>query len=318
MTARNMDSLAEQVKLERLLEVPEGSLAFIADQDAAATRAFREQLADFFYRRHEDAYRRLAGLSKLLPLSASAKLATSLLGPVLAAGIACELPPDRAAKLADKLPTAFLAKLALHLEPQRAMPIIAAISEDHIVAVAKELSNLQEFVTLARFVSSISTKALRRVIDNADEDGVSLLRTGMYVEDKSIIDSLFRLLSEHQKNQLLSAAGSHGLWPETLSMLAWLKPDMQILMANRAGELEEDVRDALIRDVDRCGDWKPLFVALAAMNDDNLKRAAALPALHDQALLKRLLAAARELGMEKELKKSLFGFFDAEQKVLLG
>src|SRR5690625_2012672 len=120
-----MDHVAEQTKLERLLQVEEGSLGFIAEQEVAATRLFRQQLSEFYYQRHQDAFHRLAGLSKLLPISASAKLAMNLLGPVLAAGIACELPKDRAAKLAGRLPTDFLAKLSLYLEPSRAGAIIA-------------------------------------------------------------------------------------------------------------------------------------------------------------------------------------------------
>lgn len=313
---RDMDSVAEQVKLERLLDVTEGSLDFIAEQPSADTRAFREQLAEFFYRRHQDAFHRLAGLSKLLPLGASAKLATSLLGPVLAAGIACELPPERAAKLADKLPTDFLAKLSLYLDPRRAGPIISAVSENHIVAVADLLSEKQEFVTLARFVTSISKTALRRIIDNAGSDGYGLLKTGMFIEDKTVIDSLLRQLTDTQKDSLMGAATEHGLWPEMLSLITYLKPDMQILMANLAGKQSADVREKLLRSVFEQDTWQPLFVALAVMNDDNLKRSASLPAMHDQTLLRRLIERAREFDMEKELSP-LLGYLNADQKALI-
>lgn len=312
----DMDSVAEQVKLERLLDTSANALAFIAAQPSADTRAFREQLTEFFYRRHQDAFNRLAGLSKLLPLGASAKLATSLLGPVLSAGIACELPPERAAKLADKLPTDFLAKLSLYLDPRRAGAIISAVSENHIVAVADKLSEQQEFVTLARFVAVISKTALKRIIDNAGSDGYGLLKTGMFIEDKSTIDSLLRQLTDAQKDSLLGAATEHGLWPEMLSLITFLKPDMQIHMANLAGEQPADVCEKLLRAVHEQGTWQPLFVALSVMNDANLEHTAALPALHDKALLCDLIAKARALGMEKQLSP-LFGYLNDEQKALI-
>src|SRR5690625_97290 len=204
-----MDHVAEQTKLERLLQVEEGSLGFIAEQEVAATRLFRQQLSEFYYQRHQDAFHRLAGLSKLLPISASAKLAMNLLGPVLAAGIACELPKDRAAKLAGRLPTDFLAKLSLYLEPSRAGAIIAAVDEDHIVEVARHLIAQQEFITLASFVTVISESTLRRIIQQVGNDGLSLLKVGFYVEEKTALNNVVTLLSEQQRRALFLAADEH-------------------------------------------------------------------------------------------------------------
>lgn len=311
-----VDNLAEQVKLELLLETETNSLAFVSEQDALDTRAFREQAAEFFYNRQQDAFHRLASMSKLLPIKMSAKLATSLMGPVLSAGIACELPLDKAVKLADKLPTHFLAKLSLYLDPKRATPIISAVSEDHIVAVAEELNKRKAYVTLARFLASIKQTALNRIIDNTGEDGESLLKTGMYVEDKTHLDMLVRHLSEPQRRALLAAADELELWPEALSMVPHLKPDMQVTLANLAGQMAESIRDKLMQSIAERNAWEPLFIALAAMNENNLQRCAALPSMHDKDYLTQFIQAANEQGQRKNLNV-LFSYFDEAQKTII-
>lgn len=312
----DINSVAEQIKLERLLGLEADSTSFIAEQDAAATRAFREELSEFFYQRHKDSFQRLAGLSKILPVKLSAKLATTLLGSVLSAGIASELPVDKAAKLADKLPTEFLARLSLHLDPKRASAIIASVDEDHVVAVAQALNAQQEYITLARFVGAISDTALTRIIANTGTDGLSLLKTGVYVEDKPLVDKLVRLLSAPQRQAIYDAACEHQLWPETLSLICHLQPDMQQLMANLATEQSAESRDALLRTLHQRNDWHAFLTAVSAMDTASIQRSLALPALHEAPILKALIAAAGHAGLAPKLAPVLALLSD-NQKALL-
>lgn len=312
-----MDHVAEQTKLERLLQVEEGSLGFIAEQEVAATRLFRQQLSEFYYQRHQDAFHRLAGLSKLLPISASAKLAMNLLGPVLAAGIACELPKDRAAKLAGRLPTDFLAKLSLYLEPSRAGAIIAAVDENHVVEVAKHLIKQQEFITLASFVTVISESTLKRIMQQVGNDGLSLLKVGFYVEDKSALNLLVQMLEQDQRKALLDAAHENDLWPAVLSLLPHLNEQLQAEMANLAAEGSADVRENLVRSVAEQGDWYPLLLALSRMTEENLKNSVTLAAMHEEALLRECAAQIKALEMEAALS-SFTELLTDEQKALLG
>lgn len=311
-----MDHVAEQLKLERLLQVDEGSLGFVAEQEVVATRLFRQQLSEFYYQRHQDAFRRLAGLSKLLPTSASAKLALNLLGPVLAAGIACELPKDRAAKLAGRLPTDFLAKLSLYLEPSRAGGIIGAVDENHIVDVAKYLIEQQEYISLSSFVTVISDSTLKRIMQQVGNDGLSLLKVGFYVEDKAALTKLVSMLDQEQRKALLLAANEHDLWPAVLSLLPHLAGELQAEMANLAAECEVEMRENLVRSIAEQGDWYPLLLALSHMTEDNLKNSVTLAAMQDPLLLRECVAQIRTLKMEAALA-SFFTLLSDEQKMML-
>ena len=85
----HIETRAELLKLSRLLESDEGSLDFLDGQDLDQLARFRNTVSSFFYAQHQDSYQRLAGISKLVPTGASAKLATTVLGSVLAAGSIC-------------------------------------------------------------------------------------------------------------------------------------------------------------------------------------------------------------------------------------
>jgi hypothetical protein len=165
-------------------------------------------------------------------------------------------------------------------------------------------------------VTSISQTALRRIIDDAQEDGIGLLKTGMFVEDKTLLDSLLRQLSDAQKDAVLDAATEHNLWPQALSLISYLKPDMQILMSNLAGQQPKKVLEKLLRTVYEQDNWQPLFLALSVMNEANLKRNASLPALQEPEILRRLVQRATDCGMKKEIAP-LLSYLSAEQKALL-
>ena len=73
----HIETQAELLKLSRLLETDEADMAFLDGQDLNALAAFRNSVSSFFYEQHQDSYQRLAGISKLVPTGASAKLATT-------------------------------------------------------------------------------------------------------------------------------------------------------------------------------------------------------------------------------------------------
>ena len=155
----HIETRAELLKLSRLLESDEGSLDFLDGQNLDQLAQFRNTVSSFFYAQHQDSYQRLAGISKLVPTGASAKLATTVLGSVLAAGIASELPAERAIKLSDKLPDDFLAKLCIHLEPSQSRDLLAAMPDKIVARVAQTLLAMEEHITLARFVAVIKPSA---------------------------------------------------------------------------------------------------------------------------------------------------------------
>lgn len=284
----DFDIDAERIKLERLLGADEGSLAYLNSTHSSVVRAFREDFSDALYRRHQDNYARLAKLSRVLPVGASAKLAETVLGSVLGAGVAGEMDPDRAGKLAGKLSATFLAKLSVHLEPHRAAKIIGKIPQDVIVAVAQELVDKEEYITLARFVTAIDSQTLRAVMD-AIPSADALLRVGIFVEQRESLSDLLEQLSEQRRSEILTAATAANLWPQMLVLLTHLNDKMKGVMGDAVVALGAGLMALILETCREHKLWEPLILTVANMSGENRRLVLALPLLHDTEMLRSLL-----------------------------
>ena len=285
----HIETQAELLKLSRLLETDEADMAFLDGQDLNALAAFRNSVSSFFYEQHQDSYQRLAGISKLVPTGASAKLATTVLGSVLAAGIASELPAERAIKLADKLPDDFLAKLCIHLEPTYSRALLAAMPDKIVATVAKALLAMNEHITLARFVAVIQPSALKAVTSTVN-DGEAMVKIALYLEDKSKLDTLLGLLSETQQKATLKAATDHELWPAVLSLNEHLNTELRGQMGNLVAEQGDAVLSHIIEVASDQQLWTNLLQAVNAMDNAHQQNVVNLPKLREAAVMESLIA----------------------------
>lgn len=284
----HIETQAELLKLGRLLETDENDLAFLDGQDLGALASFRGAVSGFFYEQHQDSYQRLAGISKLVPTGASAKLATTVLGSVLAAGIASELPAERAIKLADKLPEEFLAKLCIHLEPKYSRGLLAAMPDKIVASVAKTLLAMGEHITLARFVAVIPPSALQAVTSSID-DGEAMVKIALYLENKSKLNTVLALLSEDQQRATLKAATDHELWPAVLSLNEHLNTELRGQMGNLVAEQGETVLSRIIEVASEQRLWSNLLQAVNAMDNPHQQMVVNLPKLRELEIMESLI-----------------------------
>lgn len=289
----HIETQAELLKLSRLLECEESQMAILADQNRDTLRDFRNALSGFFYEQHQESYQRLAGISKLVPAGVSAKLATSVLGSVLAAGIASELPAQRAIKLANKLPNDFLARLCIHLEPGHSRDLLAAMPDDIVANVAKTLLDMEEHITLARFVAVIQPSALE-AITAAMDDGQAMVKIALYLEDKSKLNTLLTLLNESQRRETVKAATEQELWPAVLSLNAHLSASLRGNMGDLVAEQGDDVLSHLIQVASEQRLWTDLLQAVNAMSNDHQHQVANLERLREPQIMASLIACVEE------------------------
>ena len=280
---------AERIKLARLLNVEEGELSFLTSAHSSQLRQLREGLSDTFYRRHQENYARLAKLSRVLPLGASAKLAETVMGTVLGAGVSGEMDPERAARLAEKLSPKFLARLCIHMEPRRANNIITEIPKAVVVNVARELVAMGEYITLARFVTAISADTLHAVIEGVN-DNAALLRVGIFVEERDTLSRLLEQVSDLRRRALLQAATDGDLWPQTLVLLTHLSDKMKGVMGDVTVSLGETVMATVAKVTREHSLWEPWMLSVANMQASNRQQVMAMPALLDDGLLNDWLA----------------------------
>jgi len=303
--SEGLDARAEIFKLARLLRRDPAALEYLEQVPSTDIRALREQVTDMLFTAHGHALSRLAAASKVLPVGLIAIIGERAFGPVLAARIAGMLEPSRAIDVAAKLPTSFLAEVAIDIDPRRASDVIAGIPPQQIAAVTRELVRREEHVTMGRFVGHLSDEAILAALEALDDR--TLLRVGFVLEEKDRLDHIVSLLPERRLNGVTEAAAAANLWPEVLDLLAHLSKQRRSAVALSAAAISLD--DAALARfawaVIQEDAWDPLFEIAERMPEHELARFAGALADHlsnlDPADRERVLAHGQSAGILERL-----------------
>lgn len=197
---------AEILKLARLLQREPEHLAYLEAVPLKDLQTLRAQVTERLFTDHEPVLRRLAAASRLLPLALVASLSENTFGPILSARIAGLLDPERADQVGQRLPTPFVADIAIELDPRRAVDVIARIPADRIRQVTLELARRKEYVTMGRFVGHLDDEALAAAINALSDD--ELLETFVVMEEPPELDRLARLTDPDRIERLAERPGS--------------------------------------------------------------------------------------------------------------
>ena len=179
----HIETRAELLKLSRLLESDEGSLDFLDGQNLDQLARVPQHVSGFFYAQHQDSHQRLAGISKLVPTGASAKLATTVLGSVLAAGIASE--PLRNAPSSFPTNCPMTSRQALHSPGALPVPRSACrhARQDRGAGRADPAGHGGTHHP-GPLRGSIKPSALQAITATVN-DGEAMVKIALYLEDKS-------------------------------------------------------------------------------------------------------------------------------------
>lgn len=225
-----LQTRAEIVKLARVLGTPPDQLGYLQRASPGDLQLLRERATDSLYERDRERLHKLALASRMLPSTVAAGIARWALGALLSARITGLLVPRKAIQIAKRLPTAFLADIAVELDPRRARQVIELMPARQVADVAAELTRRGEYVAMGRFVAYLSDDAIQAAMAQIDDAG--LLRIAFVMEGKDRLDHVVGLLPEDRLAGVLRAAEQARLWPEALDLLDHLSPQ-------RKGQLAE-------------------------------------------------------------------------------
>jgi hypothetical protein len=283
---------AEILKLARLLRREPADLEYLAEVSAADIRQIREQVTDVLWGAHGHALARLAAGSKILPVSLVATLGERVFGPVLSARIAGLLDPDRAVEMAARLPTPFLADIAVELDPRRASEVISRIPPPQIAAITSELIGRDEYVTMGRFVGHLTPAAITAAVEVMDDR--SLLHVAFVLESKASLKDLIGVLPPPRLDGIVRAAATENLWPEVLDLLAHLTLEQRRAIVERAAAWDDgSTLSALLSAAEQEGMWAELLPLVPLLPEEGRQRVAEIVGgleLDDDAV--RLIATA--------------------------
>jgi hypothetical protein len=290
-----LDILAETVKLARLLGVSAEALDYLQPLDAHQLRQLRERLSEVEFNQARPMFQRVTLASKLLPNALVALIGERIFGAVLCARIAGLMPADRALDLALKMPDAFLADVAVELDPRSAKDVIARMPAKRVVAVGLILVQRGDYITMGRFVGYLSSQVIKAAMDAVTSDE-ALLRTAFFVESKDKLNDLIGLLPESRLRSsiLLASDGQSGLWTEALSLMDHANDEWRRKIGDLAAAEDEAVLTSMLQAAQRLQVWDSVLPIVSCMSKANQRKVAALPGLADVEVLNSIVQAAQD------------------------
>jgi hypothetical protein len=293
------DGGVEILRLARLVGAePEdlSYLQYVAPQDI---RDLREQVTVAMFDEDRQLLQRVATATKLIPAKLAAVIGERAFGPLLCARITGLLDPSRAVDIAARLPTDFLADLAVELDPRRASRVIAEIPPKQMAEVTRELAEREEFIAMGGFVGHLSEAALRAALDVIDDE--TLLLTAYVVEAKGNLAALLRLLPPERLEAIIRSAAELDLWREALDVLRHVSERQRGQLGDLAAAQDDAVLDTMVGAAQRDGLWADVLPVTRAMNRDSRVRFAKLASVQTRPVLASIVDAACQHGLWPEV-----------------
>jgi hypothetical protein len=268
---------AEVLKLARILEREPEQLAYLERLAPGDLRELRERVTEALWSDNNHMLGRIAAASRLLPAAVSAAIAERAFGAFVSARLAGLLDPGRAVDVAAKLPSPFLADVAVELDPRRASEVIARIPPQQISDVTRELVQREEYVTMGRFVGHLSDEAVAEALGGTDDR--SLLRVAFVLDDKDRLDELVGQLPKRRLAGIVQTAADDALWVEALDLLGHLGDDRRAEVVATALELDDDAVETITDAVLEHDLWGEVLVIAERDSGLQAKLAARLESL---------------------------------------
>jgi hypothetical protein len=288
----DLASQAELNKLARALGTTRDGVAFAKSLDHDDVRRLRERVVSVLYDEHRVAFQRVAAIARRLPDSLNVRIALRAFPPVLAARVAGEMAPARAAEMANRMPVAYLAEACVHLDPRRAPPLIRQIDPARALAAVVELVSRREYVVLGQLLDAATPQIVRDVAATVSAE--ALLRIGFYAESNAVLTQAVAVLPPQRLRAIVHCAmtGPPDLRSAGLALIARLEDDgLRGQLADYAAEADDEVLSTMLHTAIDNGAIPELLTAVAAMGTQAKQRVLGLPDLTEHDVLVQLVKA---------------------------
>ena len=284
---------AEAHKLGQVMDLSQGALRTLETLPAERLRDLRLGLYETLSRFDARLFLRIAALFRRLPILLVVWVAR-LAGPLLTARVAGDMPARRAARMAQRLPAAFVADVCRHLDPRCAPDLIHALPSATILPIALELVRRRDWITTGRFVDFLDDTSIRAVLEHVDDDE-SLLRIAFYVESRNRLDHVVRLMPPERLRRaiLLAVDESRDILTEVMSLIIHVSYALKRELGDLAATQDEHVLERVVQAAQTQGLWADLLPLISVLSDHAQQQVVNLPVLRDDpAVLEAILATA--------------------------
>jgi hypothetical protein len=239
---------AELRKLAHTLGIPPARLAGLQDVPAEDLRLLRAQIGEALFRADRHFFLRIASLTRTVPSPVAAKLAEKALPPLLAARTTELLEPHKAVDMVGRLPDAYLADVAMALDPSRCTHVLQGMPADRAAEIGSVLAGRGEWVVIGGFVSYVSPEAVLATARALT--GEQLLHVSFVIDDVDRVDEISQELTEAQVDDMVRAAYTNPSWAELAALVDNLRPARLARLGERFRAAGDDALAAARRAVE--------------------------------------------------------------------
>lgn len=268
---------AEHLKLARLLGTSETRIAALSGLGVHGVRQLRGACTSMLFDGDRSSLQRVASAARLLPGALNAVLAEKAMGPVLASRVAGMLPPKDAVDIARRVPLMFNVEVTLMIDPRSAVPMLRLMPMELVVGVSREMVKRREYITMARFVDTLTDEQIRAVMDVLDDE--SMLRIGFFVESPQRLEEVVSLMSGERLQQVMAVAANPelDLGGAVLALMSGVSPELRTRLATAAmSHASSEVGASLVTAARKHGMIEMLRPLAASMNPAAGKRLSGL------------------------------------------
>jgi hypothetical protein len=289
-----LGTLSEIEKLAQTVGREPAELAFLEEIPPQELRSLRVSIYERLYLQDRVLFERLALLGTRLPPRLGAELAEHVLGPLLTARVAAELPAAPVLAVARSSTPDFFADTAVYMDPRRMRGAITQLPVDTIVDVAMRLIGRGDYVTISRFIDFVTDEQTHAVIDAIDDEAV-VLRVAFYMGSKNRMDHLFRSLpTERLHRMVIRVQEEPGLLPALLSVLIHVSYSLKRELGDVVASQDQSVVTGYIRATQDAGLWSDLLPVVATMSPQARRTVVDLPILLEPEVQQAIINTADE------------------------
>lgn len=241
----------KQTELQKLLHFlqvkEEESFTFLEKLTKDELQQLRLQVIGISHLEQTDIWKRLTGVSRFMPNFMNAKVAETVLGPLIAANMSYHMPERDAIAIMRHMSISFLATVSDFMTPENARNLINQIPMDILKKVTAELVRTKKFVTAAGFVdvSDVSRLVELSKIISSEED---LIRISSFVENKSYIAKIVEGFDDTRLKRIINVAYQFDMQEEVLTVFAHLSNKEVQRVLRIINTLPDVMRDKVLID----------------------------------------------------------------------
>lgn len=236
----------ELIKLQHVLNDDKNELSFLSVLSDEQLVQLRIKTAEAIQLEQSTIWSKIAKVTVFMPNIVNAKVAETILDPIITANISYHVAVKDAIGIIRYLSVPFMAKVAEHLLPERSVALLNALSMDLLKQLVMQLLKTKSHFTLAGFVE-VTDKHKVLELSSYIKNDEDLLKISHFVNNKNYLANLIDGFSDARLKGLIQKSAELNLHEEIILIATCLSEKQLDRITNILYDLPLSTLDKLLR-----------------------------------------------------------------------